>query len=98
MTKQKRKKIIIWLYSFKQFNSLKKYGFIHYSSRDMNYVVMYVDSDRKEDIVSTIEGLSFVREVTVSPFDTVDTTVDQTMSTWLDKIKEDEKKKKQEMG
>lgn len=88
---KKREKIYIWLYSFKQFNALKKFGLIHYSSRKMNYVVMYMDEDQSEDIIHKISQLSFVREVQRSPQRDIDMTFEHSLDDWIEEIKKSKK-------
>ncbi len=86
--KTKRSKLYLWLYSFKSFNQLKKYGYIHYSSRKMNYVVMYVDEDERDEKIKEIEKLNFVREVDISPQETIDMSFEHALDDWLDRLKE----------
>ncbi|MDO5456913.1 MAG: YlbG family protein [Atopococcus tabaci] len=88
---KKREKIYIWLYSFKQFNALKKYGLIHYSSRKMNYVVMYVDEDQLEDVIEQISQLSFVREVQQTPQKEIDLSFEHSLDDWIEEIKKAKK-------
>lgn len=92
MEMKKREKIYIWLYSFKQFNALKKFGLIHYSSRKMKYVVMYVDEDQLEDVIDQISQLSFVREVQKSPQKSVDMTFEHSLDNWMKNIKKNSTK------
>lgn len=64
---KERQALIVWLYSLKYFNKLKNYGLIHYVSKKMKYVVMYVDQDQVETCKSNLEELHFVRSVEESP-------------------------------
>lgn len=60
---QKRTKLIIWLYSLKQVNKLKHYGLIHYVSKKMKYVVMYVDQEKTSEVTEKLSKLAFIREI-----------------------------------
>lgn len=62
-----RQELIIWVYTLKHFNKLKRYGIIHYVSKRMNYVVMYVNRSKKEEVIRKLTKLHFVREVEASP-------------------------------
>ncbi len=55
--------LIIWLQDTKQAKNLDKYGVIHYISRQMNYVVLYVNADRAEDTMKIIQRLPYVKKV-----------------------------------
>lgn len=60
---QKRTKLIIWLYSLKQVNKLKHYGLIHYVSKKMKYVVMYVDQEKTSEVTEKLSKLAFIRGI-----------------------------------
>ncbi|MBM7688232.1 hypothetical protein BCR24_05960 [Enterococcus ureilyticus] len=62
-TIQKRRCLIVWVYSLKQLKTLKRYGLIHYVSRRMKYVVIYMDEEAIESSEAKINGLHFVRKV-----------------------------------
>lgn len=64
---RERQPLIVWLYSLKYFNKLKNYGLIHYVSKKMKYVIMYVDQDQVETCKRDLEELHFVRSVEKSP-------------------------------
>ncbi|MBS4761419.1 YlbG family protein [Carnobacteriaceae bacterium zg-ZUI252] len=72
MIQTKRKGLIVYVYSLKQANVLKKFGVIHYQSRKMNYVVLYVDDVKLDDVIQKINKLHFVRAVDVSHLDEID--------------------------
>lgn len=63
---QKRRGLIIWVYSLKQLKQLKRLGVIHYVSRKMKYIVMYVNEEDVEKTVERIENFHFVRKVELS--------------------------------
>lgn len=54
---------IIWVSDVKAARNLEKYGSVHYTSRRMHYVVMYVNADRGEDIMRNIRKLPYVRKI-----------------------------------
>ncbi len=62
-----RETLIIWLYSQKYMNQLKPYGLIHYVSKKMNYVIMYVDKEQADEKIELLENLHFVRSIERSP-------------------------------
>ncbi|MGX7184638.1 YlbG family protein [Enterococcus pallens] len=62
-TVQKRRGIVVWVYSLKQLKTLKRYGLIHYVSRKMKYVVLYVNEEVLEESEEKLQALHFVRQV-----------------------------------
>ncbi|MGY3765329.1 YlbG family protein [Vagococcus vulneris] len=58
-----RRGLIIWVYSFKQLKQLKRFGYVHYVSRKMKYVLIYVDETDVHSIQNKLEKLFFVRRV-----------------------------------
>ncbi|CAM2821674.1 YlbG family protein [Paenibacillus sediminis] len=54
---------IIWVSDLKAAKNLEKYGTVHYISRRMHYVVMYVNADRAEDTMRNVRKLSYVRKI-----------------------------------
>ncbi|WP_422660479.1 YlbG family protein [Paenibacillus sp. EC2-1] len=54
---------IIWVSDVKAARNLEKYGSVHYISRRMQYVVMYVNAERAEETVKNIRRLSYVRKI-----------------------------------
>lgn len=63
---QKRRGIIVWVYSLRQLKNLRRFGFIHYVSRRMKYVLLYVNEEKVEESVEKINRLHFVRQVDIS--------------------------------
>ncbi len=63
---QKRRGIVVWVYSLRQLKNLRRFGLIHYVSRKMKYVFLYVNEENVEQTVSKIERLHFVRQVEIS--------------------------------
>ena len=60
---QKRRGIIVWVYSLKQLKTLKRYGLVHFVSRKMKYVVLYVNEETVEEVEEKLQTLHFVRNV-----------------------------------
>ena len=61
-----RQGIIIWVYTLKPLKQLKRFGLIHYVSKKMKYVLLYVDQKRIEETLKTLDKLHFVRKTEVS--------------------------------
>lgn len=65
-TMQKRRGLIVWVYSLRQLKNLRRFGFVNHVSRRMKYVVMYVNEENVEENREKIERLHFVRHVEIS--------------------------------
>ncbi|WP_161877677.1 YlbG family protein [Alkalibacterium sp. MB6] len=61
--KPTRAGLVVWLYTSKYINKLKRYGLIHYVSKNMNYAIVYVNRDEKESVSKAISKQHFVRRV-----------------------------------
>ncbi|MGX7418559.1 YlbG family protein [Carnobacterium gallinarum] len=61
-----RQGIIVWVYSLRHLKTLKRFGLIHYVSKRMKYVVIYVDRTEAEAVEKKLNGLHFVRMVELS--------------------------------
>lgn len=59
----KRRGLIVWVYSLKQLKNLKKFGLLHYVSRKMKYIVLYLNEETFEQTEERIKKLHFVRNV-----------------------------------
>lgn len=60
---QKRRGIIVWVYSLKQLKTLKRFGLVHYVSKKMKYVVLYVNEEMVAEVEAKLNALHFVRGV-----------------------------------
>lgn len=58
-----RSGLIVWLSDVKPARNLEKYGTVHYISKRMNYVAMYVHADRVEDTMRNLQRLPYVKKV-----------------------------------
>jgi len=54
---------VVWLYSNRHVNKLKRFGDIHYVSRKMDYVVLYIEIEKKEENLKKISEFHFVKKV-----------------------------------
>ncbi|MDN6640161.1 MAG: YlbG family protein [Tetragenococcus sp.] len=63
---QKRRGLIVWVYSTKQIKNLRRYGFVHYVSSKMKYAVLYVNEEDTEKSIEKLNRLHFVRDVDIS--------------------------------
>lgn len=79
MIETKRRGLIVWLYSLKQINQLKKHGTLHYVSKKMKYAVVYVEDDVTEAVQQKLERLHFVRSVEVSRLPDIDHTFEHAL-------------------
>jgi uncharacterized protein YlbG (UPF0298 family) len=58
-----RSGLIIWVHDTKSARALERYGSIHYTSRKMNYVVMYVNTSKVDETIKQLENLNFVKKI-----------------------------------
>lgn len=63
---QKRRGLIVWVYSLRQLKNLRRFGLIHFVSNKMKYVVLYINEENVEETLDKLKRLHFVREVEVS--------------------------------
>lgn len=61
-----RSGIIIWINDLKSAKHFDRYGTVHYVSRRMHYVVLYVNSDRLDDTIRHLQRLPYVKKVELS--------------------------------
>jgi len=65
-TIQKRRLLVVYLYSLKPMKNLKRFGVIIYVSRKMNYVLIYMNEEKIEEAEKRINKFHFVRYTQVS--------------------------------
>lgn len=58
-----RQGIIVWVYSLKHMKTLKRQGLIHYVSKRMKYVVLYVNRSEIDLTEKKLNSFHFVRKV-----------------------------------
>ena len=76
-----RQGIIIWVYTLRQLKNLKRFGYIHYVSNRLKYVVMYVDKSEVESKVKQIQKQHYVRSVDISHRPEIDMTFAHALET-----------------
>ncbi|AJY76444.1 YlbG family protein [Paenibacillus beijingensis] len=54
---------IVWVNDWKAARNLEKYGNVHYISRKMHYVVIYLNSERAEDTLRNVQRLPYVKKI-----------------------------------
>ncbi|AIG25913.1 MULTISPECIES: YlbG family protein [Brevibacillus] len=59
----KRLGVAVWIKNPRVAKNLRKFGTIHYVSKRLNYVAMYVDAEEIEQVISQLERLHFVLKV-----------------------------------
>lgn len=55
--------LIVWTHDIKSARNLERFGAVHYVSKKMNYVVLYVNKANVDDTMKQIEKLSYVRKI-----------------------------------
>lgn len=75
---KKRRSLTVWVYTLRPLRQLRKFGLVHYISKKMKYVVIYMDEVDIEKNIEAIEKLHFVRHVDCSYRPDVATTYSKT--------------------
>ncbi|PYI54387.1 YlbG family protein [Paenibacillus flagellatus] len=55
--------LIIWVTDVKQTKHLEKLGTVHYVSKRMHYVVLYVNADKADETAKAAQKYPFVKKV-----------------------------------
>lgn len=61
--REKRLGVAVWVKNIRVAKNLRKFGTIHYISKRLNYVSMYVDAKEIDEAIRTMEKLHFVTRV-----------------------------------
>jgi uncharacterized protein YlbG (UPF0298 family) len=61
--RERRLGLAVWVKNVKTAKNLRKFGNIHFVSRRLNYVSMYVAADRIDETIERIRRLDFVIRV-----------------------------------
>lgn len=77
MKQNKRRGLIVWLYTLKNITRLQHYGQVYYVSRRLKYAVVYVDDASVERVIKELSQCHFVRTVDISHRPEVDMTCAQ---------------------
>lgn len=63
MEQQERQALVVWLYTLKPIKQLKKFGNIHYISKRLKYIYLYVAKNEAESVMERLSTFHFVRKV-----------------------------------
>ncbi len=58
-----RQGLIVYVHQLKQAKSLRKYGHVHFISRKLKYVVVYMDQDKIESTKEKLLKLPYVKKI-----------------------------------
>ncbi|MEB3101256.1 YlbG family protein [Ferviditalea candida] len=58
-----RSGLIVWINDIKSSRVLERYGTVHYVSKKMHYVLLYVDAVKEKKVVQDIQKLPFVKKI-----------------------------------
>jgi uncharacterized protein YlbG (UPF0298 family) len=58
-----RSGIIVWVNDVKPAKNLDRYGTIHYISKKMHYVAMYVHADHLDETIRNVQKLPYVKKI-----------------------------------
>lgn len=61
-----RQGLIVWIQNFRSARSLERLGSVHYVSKKLNYVVLYVNKSRLEETMNQLKRMNFVKKVELS--------------------------------
>lgn len=64
-----RQELIVWLKNMKKIRYLYRYGKIYYVSKRRRYAILY--TDKGEEVIQNLSSLDFVKEVSLSPRQTI---------------------------
>lgn len=62
-----RRAIVVWMYTLKPMKQLKRFGNIHYISKRLKYIYLYVNEDQVDSVMEKLQTFHFVRKVERSP-------------------------------
>lgn len=61
--RERRLGVAVWVKNTRVAKNLRRFGTIHYISKRLNYVSMYVDADEIDEAIRIMEKLHFVTKV-----------------------------------
>lgn len=70
----KRSGLIVWVNDIKNAKNIEKFGNVLYSSKRLNYVVIYVNESEVEEKIKQLEKLQIVKKVERSYRNEINTT------------------------
>ncbi|URN93262.1 MAG: YlbG family protein [Candidatus Pristimantibacillus lignocellulolyticus] len=54
---------IIWVSDMKSARGLERFGTVHYMSRKLHYVVLYMNADKAEEQLKQLHRLAYVKKI-----------------------------------
>lgn len=61
--RERRLGVAVWVKNTRAAKNLRKFGTIHYISKRLNYVSMYVDANQIDETIRMMEKLHFVTKI-----------------------------------
>jgi len=61
--RERRLGVAVWVKNTRAAKNLRKFGTIHYISKRLNYVSMYVDANQLDETIRIMEKLHFVTKI-----------------------------------
>ncbi|WP_312108845.1 YlbG family protein [Brevibacillus reuszeri] len=61
--RERRLGVAVWVKNTRAAKNLRKFGTIHYISKRLNYVSMYVDANQLDETIRVMEKLHFVTKI-----------------------------------
>lgn len=86
--------LVVWVSNKRNVKRLMKFGLLHYISSKMNYALLYVDTDKKEEIMERIQKENYVSSVEESQLRDLPITYDDVLAELKEDIAKKKKKKK----
>lgn len=68
MDKKDRIGVAVYLYYNRDARKVSKFGDVHYHSRRLRYLVLYIDVADLDEVVSYLEKQKFVKDIKVSSY------------------------------
>ncbi|SEM57724.1 Uncharacterized protein YlbG, UPF0298 family [Ligilactobacillus sp. WC1T17] len=90
-----RQSVIVYLSHLRQAKQLRKFGTINYVSRNMKYVVLYMDQAKVEENVKKMQKLRFIKKIEISARPTLRTEYSSQTASEFKPTEEDQEKFKQ---
>ncbi len=69
---ESRESLTVYLQHAKDVRKIRRFGDVIYQSKRLGYVVLYIDSREKEQIMAKLAALRVVKEVRESQLDQID--------------------------
>ncbi|KRL04639.1 YlbG family protein [Liquorilactobacillus oeni] len=89
----KRQGVVVYLFHLKNSRQLKRFGTIHYVSRRMKYVVLYMDHAKINENLEKLENLRFVKHVVLSPLPELKIDFNDSLSSTTYKLTDEDREK-----